>query len=513
MSESKIKVASVDNKAALAFCDKQWDATIVPTLEEYIRIPNLSPLYDANIHTNGYQEQACALIINWVNEQKVEGLSCRLVHEKGRTPVIFMTVEATDETNPNTILMYGHMDKQPHMTGWNTELGLGPCTPKIIDGKLYGRGGADDGYAAFAAVCAIQALKAQNVPHSRVVILIEGCEESGSADLEHYIDQLADEIRHPNLVVCLDSGCGNYEQLWLTGSLRGCLAGDLKIEILSEGVHSGSSSGIVPDSFRILRMLLNRIEDAETGKLLLPEAYIEIPPEHFRYASEVAETMGSTVISQFPFLEGAQPMETDLKEALLNRTWRPTVSYTGINGLPDTKIAGNVLRPQTTVKLSVRTPPTLDVNMLTSRLKEVLEANPPYGSKVTFHAEKAGQGWAAPTLAPWLEGSLCRSSEHYWGEGKTLRLAGEGGSIPFMAMLGHKFPGTQFVVTGVLGPGSNAHGPNEFLHIGQGKRVTASIASTVADHYLNTADQVMCHNHQANVIAKIGVRSEDGCCP
>jgi len=509
MSEVK---ASVDTKACFDFVDEKWESSIVPTLAEYIKIPNLSPLYDHNIHTNGYQEQACQLIIDWVNEQKVEGLSCRLVHEQGRTPVIFMTVDATDDTNPNTILMYGHMDKQPHMEGWNE--GLGPCIPKIIDGKLYGRGGADDGYAAFASVCAIQALKAQNIPHARIVVLIEGCEESGSQDLEHYIDELKDEIRHPNLVVCLDSGCGNYESLWLTGSLRGCISGDLRIQILSEGVHSGSSSGIVPSSFRILRMLLNRIEDAETGRMLIPEAYVEIPPEHYRYASEVAETMGPTVLTQFPFFEGASPMETDLKEALLNRTWRPTVSYTGINGLPDTKVAGNVLRSQTTVKLSIRTPPSLDCAMLTNKLKEVLEANPPYGATVTFSADKAGQGWAAPTLQPWLENSLRRSSESYWGEGKTLRLAGEGGSIPFMAMLGHKFPGTQFVVTGVLGPGSNAHGPNEFLHIGQGKRVTCSIASTLADHWVSTPDQVMGHReHVHNVAEKIGVRDASGCCP
>lgn len=513
MSDAKDgKAATIDSKSLFNFCSSEWDATIVPTLEEYIRIPNLSPLYDQNIHTNGYQEQACELIIDWVKEQKVPGLEVRLVHDKGRTPVIFITVEASGTTNPNTVLMYGHMDKQPHMTGWNE--GLGPCKPVILDGKLYGRGGADDGYSCFAAVCAIQALKAQNVAHQRCVILIEGCEESGSQDLEHYIDKLHSEIRHPNLVICLDSGCGNYEQLWLTGSLRGCISGDLRIDILTEGVHSGSASGIVPDSFRILRMLLNRIEDAETGRSLVPESHVEIPPKHLQYAADVASVMGQTVISQFPFTQGASAMATNLKEALLNRTWRPTISYTGINGLPDTKIAGNVLRPQTTVKLSIRTPPTCDVQVATAKFKEVLEANPPYGAKVHFRADKAGQGWAAPPLENWLESSLKRSSTSYWGDDKKLMICCEGGSIPFMAMLGHKFPGTQFVVTGVLGPGSNAHGPNEFLHIGMGKRVTCAVANTLADTCLNTVNQVMHkHAHPHNVASKIGVRDDSGCCP
>jgi acetylornithine deacetylase/succinyl-diaminopimelate desuccinylase-like protein len=504
--------SSVDTKAVFDFCNTAWDNSVVPSITDFIKIPNQSPLYDAEIHTNGYQEAACALIIDWVKEQKVPGLEVRLVHDQGRTPLIFMTVEGTEAKNENTIMMYGHMDKQPPMEGWDE--GLGPWTPKIIDGKLYGRGGADDGYAAWAAVTAIQALKAQNIPHSRIVVVIEGCEESGSADLEHYIDQLAAEIKHPNLVVCLDSGCGNYEQLWLTGSLRGCLAGDLKVEILREGVHSGQSSGIVADSFRIVRILLDRIEDAQTGQMKIPEAFVEIPAKHFAYAQSVADTMGPVVISQYPFVEGAQPMTADLKEALLNRTWRPTLTVTGADGLPHVSTAGNVLRTHTTVKLSVRTPPTCDCKMLTQKLKEVLEADPPYGAKVTFTAEKAGQGWAAPELHEWLEGSLTRSSEHYWGQGQTMRLAGEGGSIPFMAMLGHKFPGTQFVVTGVLGPGSNAHGPNEFLHIGMGKRITCTIASVVADHAINTAGVAPTEvPHVHNVAASIGVRDANGCCP
>jgi acetylornithine deacetylase/succinyl-diaminopimelate desuccinylase-like protein len=415
---------------------------------------------------------------DWVEEQKVPGLTVEVLHDEGRTPLIYLEVQGEGDAN---VMLYGHMDKQPHMTGWND--GFGPCTPVIVDGKLYGRGGADDGYAIYGAVTAIRALKEQKIPHARCCILIEGCEESGSADLPYYIDKLTPRMGDVSLVVCLDSGCGNYDQLWLTGSLRGCIAGDLKVDILTEGVHSGSSSGIVPSSFRIMRQLLDRIEDAKTGQLLVPEAYCEIPAKHHAYAEAVAKVMGPTVISQFPFVEGAQPMVTDLAEALLNRTWRPTVSYTGMRGLPDCGVAGNVLRTSTTLKLSVRTPPALSAQALEDKLREVLEADPPYNAKVSFTAEKCGQGWAAPALHPWLESTLEDASNTYWGA--PMMLAGEGGSIPFMAMLGHKFPNAQFVVTGVLGPASNAHGPNEFLHIAMGKKVTSTVSNVLANHFLN----------------------------
>ena len=477
-------VATIDTKAIEAYVSQEWDSTIVPSLVEFIKIPNQSPLYDAEIFTNGYQEQAVKLITDWIEEQKVPGLQLKVVAEPNRTPLIFAEIPATGDNNDSTILMYGHMDKQPPMTGWDE--GLGPWTPKIIEGKLYGRGAADDGYAAFGAITAIQALKAQNVPHARIVLIIEGCEESGSADLPYYIDLLKDDIGTPNLVVCLDSGCGNYDQLWLTSSLRGVLAGDLKVEIIKEGVHSGSSSGIVPSSFRIMRQLLDRIEDSKTGEMLVPEAYVEIPEIHQQFAAKVAEVLGDEVFCNYPWLDTSYPMSDDKKTLILNRTWRPTVSYTGVDGIPHVSNAGNVLRQFTTLKLSIRMPPTLKAQPLIDALKAKLESNPPYGAKVTMNFEKCGPGWMAPLLSPWLAAAGERASQAYFG--KEMLLFGEGGSIPFMGMLGEKFPGTQFVITGVLGPKSNAHGPNEFLHIQMGKRVTASVASLVADHFVNTSN-------------------------
>ncbi|MEA2336170.1 MAG: hypothetical protein QOE82_177, partial [Thermoanaerobaculia bacterium] len=214
-----------------------WDASIVPTLQRYIRIPNQSPLFDPDWKANGHMSQAVTLAKAWVEEQQIEGLRIETHELEGRTPLIFIAVDGDDSS---TVLMYGHLDKQPAMVGWDA--GLGPWTPVLRDGRLFGRGGADDGYAIFAAVSAIRAIKQQNVAHSRIVVIIECCEESGSVDLPPYIDFFSDRIGTPRLVICLDSGCGNYDQLWITTSLRGSIVGNLTVEVLTEGVHSGDAS-------------------------------------------------------------------------------------------------------------------------------------------------------------------------------------------------------------------------------------------------------------------------------
>jgi acetylornithine deacetylase/succinyl-diaminopimelate desuccinylase-like protein len=377
-----------------------------------------------------------------------------------------------------TVLLYGHLDKQPEMVGWDE--GLGPWTPVLRDGKLFGRGGADDGYAMFGALTAILALREQGGAHARCVVLIEACEESGSADLPHYVDHLADRIGSPALVVCLDSGCGNYDQLWLTTSLRGMLAGTLTVRVLEEGVHSGDASGVVPSSFRILRQLLSRLEDEASGDVRPAELQAQIPPERSAQARDAAAALGEQVYAKFPFVPGMRPASEDLVQLVLNRTWRPQLAVTGIDGLPPPRNAGNVLLPHTTAKLSLRLPPTLDARAAGGAVQRLLEDDPPYGAAVRFEGVNSSTGWNAPAVAPWLERSLARASEAAFGAPPAYM--GEGGSIPFMAMLGEKFPRAQFVVTGVLGPHSNAHGPNEFLHIATAKRITQVIAHVLADH-------------------------------
>jgi acetylornithine deacetylase/succinyl-diaminopimelate desuccinylase-like protein len=311
--------------------------------------------------------------------------------------------------------------------------------------------------------------------------MIEACEESGSYDLPYYVDHLAGRIGKPSLVVCLDSGCGNYDQLWLTTSLRGLTGGNLTVKVLEEGVHSGDASGIVASSFRILRQLLSRLEDDVTGKIKPTELFVEIPEQRIAQAQRTAQVLGEAVYSKFPFVDGMRPVDGDAAELVLNRTWRPALSVTGVAGMPSLDSAGNVLRPYTAVKLSLRLPPTLDGDAAGTLVKRLLERDPPYGCKVEFALEKATSGWNAPSLAPWLEASVDAASREFFGPPPAYN--GEGGSIPFMGMLGEKFPGAQFLITGVLGPHSNAHGPNEFLHIPTGKRVSMCVAKVIADHY------------------------------
>jgi acetylornithine deacetylase/succinyl-diaminopimelate desuccinylase-like protein len=468
----------MDSTTAKAFIDRLWDDEIIPQLIDYVRIPNKSPAFDPDWQVHGYMDKAVEQFAAWARAKvsSIAGASVEVVRLEGRTPVIFIDIPGQ---NTDTVLLYGHLDKQPEMTGWAD--GLGPWVPVVKDGRLYGRGGADDGYAMFAALAAILALKAQGARHARCAILIEACEESGSYDLPFYVDHLAERLGSPSLVVCLDSGCANYDQLWLTTSLRGMIGGALTIQVLEEGVHSGDASGIVASSFRILRTLLSRIEDEDTGEIL-PHAFAaQIPAGRLSEAKVAAKALGAEVYQKFPFVPGMRPMRDDPAELILNRTWRPALSITGLEGAPRLLDAGNVLRPATSAKLSLRLPPTKDADKAGDELKVLLEAEPPYGAKVTFEVEKAGSGWDAPPLADWLRASVNNASRIAFG--RDAAMMGEGGSIPFMGMLGEKYPKAQFVITGVLGPHSNAHGPNEFLHIAMGKGVTLAVSQVLVDHF------------------------------
>ncbi len=458
-----------------AFVSARWDEDIVPQLVEYIRIPCKSPHFDPDWAANGHIDAAVALAEQWSRAQRIPGLKLEVVRLEGRTPVLFF--EMAGEA-PGTILMYGHLDKQPEMTGWRE--GYGPWTPVLHEGKLYGRGGADDGYAIFASLTALAALKEQGVGHARIVGLIECCEESGSYDLPHYLDALKPRIGEVDLVIGLDSGCGNYDQLWVTTSLRGIAAGTLTVQVLNEGVHSGDASGIVPSSFRIARQLLDRLEDANTGRILPKELHCDIPAERVEQATLAGKTLGDGMLTRFPFAGGTRPMTREHGEAVLNRSWRPFLSVVGADGLPAIKDAGNVLRPKTALKLSLRIPPLIDGKQATGHLKRILETDPPHGAKVSFEPDQAASGWHAPATAPWLKAAVDAASKQFYG--KPAMMMGEGGTIPFMAMLGQSFPKAQFLITGVLGPKSNAHGPNEFLHVPYAKKLTACVAGVIAAH-------------------------------
>ena len=457
------------------FINQTWDTSILPTLSRYIEIPCQSVMFDAQWEAHGYLDQAMALICRWCHEQQVAGISMKVHKLPGRTPLLVMDIPGDME---KTVLLYGHMDKQPEMEGWEAD--LGPWKPVIKDGKLYGRGGADDGYAVFSALTAIKALQEQNIPHAHCVILIEASEESGSLDLPFYIQHLKTEIGTPDLVICLDSGTENYDQFWSTTSLRGMVSATLTVEILTEGVHSGSASGVVPSSFRILRQLFDRIENPDTGEILLKEFHVNIPEDRRLEAKKTAQTIGDEVWQHYPWVGNARPIKTSNEQLILDRTWLPTLSVTGISGIPSLSSAGNVLRPKTSVALSFRTPPTCDVELAANSLKQVLEKDPPYGAKISIDHLSSHHGWNAPKLKTWLVDALKEVSLVHFG--KPAMYKGEGGTIPFMHMLGTEFPNAQFVITGVLGPHSNAHGPNEFLHIDMAKKLTACVASLLVIH-------------------------------
>lgn len=472
----------MDHAKLRHFVEKTWDGEIVPTLVEYIRIPNKSPSFDPQWAEHGHMDKAVALLERWARERlkRIPGATLDVLRLPGRTPLIFMDIPGE---GGETLLLYGHLDKQPEMTGW-TE-GTGAWTPVLSGDKLFGRGGADDGYAMFAALTAILALHEQGIERARCVVVIEASEESGSPDLPFYIDHLAERLGTPSLVICLDSGCGNYEQLWLTTSLRGLVIGELTVRMLSEGVHSGDASGLVAAPFRVMRQILSRLEDEETGEIRPKALHAEIPERRVEQAKHAAQILGDAVYSKMPLTPGARPVKHDLAELVLNRTWRPMLAVTGMDGFPHPRDGGNVMLPYCTAKLSLRLPPTLDAAKAEAAVERLLLENPPYGAQVTWQSEGAQSGWNAPFLAPWLKEAVARAGERAFG--KPPAYMGEGGSIPFMRMLGEKFPKTQFVVTGVLGPHSNAHGPNEFLHIPTGKRVTMAMADIIAEHYMNGA--------------------------
>ncbi len=452
-----------------------WRSSIIERLTAYVRIPNRSPMFDPAWEANGHMNAAVQLMADWCRGQRVPGMRVEIRRLPGRTPVLLIDVPGE---LAGSVLLYGHLDKQPEFTGWLP--GLGPWEPVQRDGKLYGRGAADDGYAVFSSLTAIAALKAQRVALPRCVVLIEASEESGSIDLPAHLEALGDAIGDPSLVICLDAECGNYEQVWCTTSLRGNLVGLLHVRVLEEGVHSGMASGIAPTPFRIVEQLLARLESPINGGLLLDELAVSIPQDRRDQIEAAAGVLGDSVAGKLPWAAGARPVADDPVELLINSTWKGTLAVTGADGMPPTLSAGNVLLPALSLKLSLRLPPTCDPTRAERAVKRALERNPPYGAEVRFESGGAAAGWNAPAFAPWLEESITRASRRIYG--REAVHVGCGGTIPFMAMLGERFPRTQFFITGVLGPHSNAHGPNEFLHLEYAEKLTACVSLVLEDH-------------------------------
>jgi acetylornithine deacetylase/succinyl-diaminopimelate desuccinylase-like protein len=447
----------------------------LPHLSEYVTIPCLSPAFDQDWQKTGAIDNAVSSLRNWAQARRIEGLVTSLSTLPGRTPCLLVEVPSFLGGLGSTLL-YGHLDKQPPLGTWSE--GLSPFEPVRRGDLLFGRGAADDGYSLFSALLAIEALQATKVPHGRCVILIEASEESGSPDLTAHLDALTETLGAVDLVVCLDSGALDYERLWVTTSLRGNLVVTVTVSVLTQGVHSGEASGVVPSSFRILRQLLDRIEDSETGEILLPEFIAPIPEHHLAAAATLSRALSDPLSHHFPTTTGLELMGRDGAERLIRQSWSAALSVTGMEGLPAPADAGNVLRPSTTAKLSLRIPPSVDADAAQRALVAALSSSPPSGATIDVSVEPAAPGWVAPEPARWLIDALNAASTEAFG--REPGFLGEGGSIPFLAELGHRFPNAQFVVTGVLGPGSNAHGPDESLHLPAALGVTTSIALVLA---------------------------------
>ena len=460
-----------------AFVDAGWDAAL-PVLQDYIAVPARSPMFDPLWETTGHIARAATLLADWARAQPIEGMTVELVSPPGLTPVLLIEIPATDASVADrTVVMYGHLDKQPEMEPWSP--GLGPWLPVLRGDRLYGRGGADDGYSVFAALLAVQALREAGGRHARIVVLIEASEESSSVHLATHLETLLPRFAGADLVITLDSFCESYDRLWTTTSTRGVCGGVLDIEVCADDPHSGRASGVLPSSFRILRLLLDRIERSGTGEVLLASANVTIPAHRLAEAA-VAAAAFPTLSSSFRPVSGVQPMAADAAGELVNETWRPALEVIGVDGLPPVADAGNVFRSRLSVKLSLRLPPTADVHAVGDELTAVLEADPPFGATVQLQPGARGPGWESPAFEPWLAAATAQASLAHFGA--PVASCGVGGTIPFMGMLGEHLPDAQFLLVGVLGPESNAHGPDEFLHLPTVRRVTSCVADVLRAH-------------------------------
>ncbi|MFH9618381.1 M20/M25/M40 family metallo-hydrolase [Streptomyces pratensis] len=456
------------------FCDAQWETEVLPLVRQHIRVPAVSPAYDPDWETHGHLDRAVDEAAAWLRNVPLPGLRVEVLRASGRTPLIFFELPGEGTRAQETVLFYGHLDKQPEGDGWTD--GRTAWEPVFDRDRLYGRGGADDGYALPASVTAVRALAEQGAARPRCVGVFEAGEESGSPDLDHWFALLAPRIGEVGLVVCLDSGAGDYERLWLVTSLRGSCGGTLDVRVLGDGAHSGDAGGVVPSSFRVLRQLLDRLEDGATGSLRPKALHCEVPTARRAQTREAAALLGEQVWGRFDWYGNASPVTDDPEELLLNRAWRPSLEVTGADGMPPVVSAGNVLRPHTRVKVSLRLPPTVDSAAALSEVGRILEADPPYGTSVRFTPDRVvADGWHAPAEQPWLRTALSAASRACF-DGADVARIGQGGTIPLMGKLTRQFPEAQFLACGVLGPGANAHGPNESLHVPYARRLTSSLS-------------------------------------
>ncbi len=465
---------AVDIDSLTENAEKIWEDSILPSLSEFIEIHALSPMFEPNWDEKGELQATIELFTAWLEAQGIEGMS-HVTHRIGdHSPVLLVTIEGT---GPGEVLFYSHLDKQPSRPELWSE-GLHPLKAVRREPFLFGRGAVDDGYGGYLCVTAIRLLQEAGIPHPKATFLIETCEESGSFDLPPYLDALTDDLGSPDLIVVLDSGGPTYDHIWVTEALRGLVAGTLSVRVSHEGVHSGMSGGAIPSSFRIQRMLLDRVEDSSTGRILIPEMHVDISDKIRAEAEALGNILGDALWKSLPVVDSLEPQTRGADQILLDINWRPAMGVIGADGMPPVQTAGNVLRTNTDLKLSFRIPPGVKAPEVQAIVKQTLEANPPYGAEVTYHATEPADGFHAPPLHEGVSAALDGACKHLTGFPPMTTWIG--GTIPFMAMIQNKFPEASFICTGSAGPGNNAHGPDEKLHIPHSKRLNVALAAAIA---------------------------------
>ncbi|CAD8206663.1 unnamed protein product [Paramecium pentaurelia] len=446
----------------------------LPVLMDILRIPSMSREFDNEYLTNGLLLKTAQSFEQYIRQANLKNAQIQLYNDEGFSPFLFVEVEGSDGMTDGTVLFYGHMDKQPPFTGWRE--GISAYDPKIIDDKLYGRGGADDGYAIMASVIAIKTIQELGLKHPRIIMAFEADEESGSQHIYHYLDKLKEKIGQVDLVIALDASCGSYDRLWVTTTLRGIVVGTVTVQVLNEGIHSGES-GIIPSSFRIFRQLLNRIDNPQTGDVV-DDFQVIIPGKRYLETQKTAEVF-KEVITKFPFHQNTQPVFQDRFLVYLNKIWRAQLSVTGGDDIPNCNQAGNVITPKTTLKLSLRLPPTKNHLEAKESFVKLLTTNVPYNASVTISGLRSGPGFNALDNQPYLDSIINQASLNYYGNEATT--FGDGGAIYLMTHLQLIHPKASFLIIGVLGTGANEHGPNECLDLPNVRKLISCITEIISE--------------------------------
>jgi len=351
-----------------------------------------------------------------------------------------------------TVLLYAHHDVQPigDAKAWETE----PFVATERDGRLYGRGAADDKAGIMAHVAALRAY-GDDLPVG-IVCFFEGEEEFGSDSLERLLSENRDDLAS-DVIVIADSGNWDVGVPALTTSLRGIVNFFIDVRVLDHAVHSGMFGGAVPDALTTLVRVLSTLHDsagdvAVAGLVRSEASPLDYPEDRFR--------------AEAGLLDGVELIGTG---RIVDRTWaKPSLSVLGIDA-PPTNAAPNALVPSARAKISVRLAPGDDPQKAFDALEAHVMANVPFGAHVSVTLEHDGAPCVIDATGPAFDAARAAFREAW--DGVDAVDIGVGGSIPFIATFQELFPEAAILVTGVEDPHARAHGPNESLHLGEFARV------------------------------------------